>query len=362
MKIIRKELQSITPFGYRYDADNDVVQRFIDDAWEDAPDADPRHNDSYPPIDTADPRCDAAARVTAATQAALALTLDTLGTAATSFQVIGVLGAIFAFFAPYLALLYALFSELAGGVFGVGAAALDAAFDGFNWDEFQCKLYCYENNDGRLTETSFTDWIADLDASYGATAMLFFHFVFDGLGFGGVNAAAATYTETGDCEDCDQCDFVYDECFDDPLQPLTIPGGDWHAFWAAGTYNGYYGSLGCGGGAQCGSRALRYTTLSLHPVQVTVDFGKDVYVWKIDVSGWSASGHNGGFKVVKESGEVTYNTGSNQGILPGGTGCIDWFGRVTNVEGRYVSFAMSYNDTATLAITRIRVYGHYIGS
>lgn len=213
MEVIRKELtldELLSPF-IRYDADTDTVQHFIGDAWVDSPENDPRIHDYYPPLDTTDPKCDAAARIVAATQEALALVSDTLGDAATSAQLVGVLGVAFVLVAPYLALLYSLWAELAGVVFGFGKEALDYAFADFDWDDFLCHVRTSERDDGRLDQWRFDGLISYIDATYGDVARAFFHLVYDPLGFGGLNAAAATRGESGDCSECND---VWCKAFD----------------------------------------------------------------------------------------------------------------------------------------------------
>ena len=69
MELVRKRLSAaeLIPPNIRYNPDTDQVQFSPDGGvtWFDTPSADPRHSDvfRYPPLETADPRCDAAANM-----------------------------------------------------------------------------------------------------------------------------------------------------------------------------------------------------------------------------------------------------------------------------------------------------------
>jgi hypothetical protein len=203
MEIIRKQLQNASAVsGRRYDEATDTVQTFDGTSWLDTPENDPRVLNQFPPLTSGAPRCDAAARITAATQDALVLTLDTLGTAVSATEVVGLIGIVFAFFAPYLALLYRLWALLAGAVFSIGYTALNTAFTGFDWSAFECKLYNLMQANGRLKPGDFNQFMNWIDATYDVTQRAFFHFVYDGLGYGGLNGAAATRAESGSCSSC----------------------------------------------------------------------------------------------------------------------------------------------------------------
>jgi len=199
MEIIRKQLKDLAPFGVRYNPTTGEVETLLGETWTASPGADPRKVNVYPPVATAAPRCDSAARIVSATQEVLALVIETMQTAASAFTLVGLLGRVFSFLAPYFGLLLSLFASLATAVIGVGAAALDAQFAAFDWDEFQCKLVDLSEANGQFTQEGFDALMAWIDATYSIEIRLFFHFVYDGLGFAGLNAAAATRSDTGDC-------------------------------------------------------------------------------------------------------------------------------------------------------------------
>jgi len=69
MEVIRKKLQSIVPLGLQQNETTGEVQAYINGDWVDSPEQDPRHQTRRPPHITSDTECDAAAALTAATQA-----------------------------------------------------------------------------------------------------------------------------------------------------------------------------------------------------------------------------------------------------------------------------------------------------
>lgn len=210
MNIIRKELKDLAPFGVRYNPTTGDIETLLGETWTASPEADPRKVNVYPPVTTAAPRCDSAARIVSATQEVLALVLETMQTATSAFTLVGLLGRVFNFLAPYFGLLLTLFASLATAVIGVGYAALDAQFSAFDWDAFRCKLMDTLTVSGRIDQAGFDSFMAWIDATYSIEIRLFFHFVYDGLGFAGLNAAAATRSDTGVCS----CGYLWGHAWD----------------------------------------------------------------------------------------------------------------------------------------------------
>lgn len=205
MRIIRKELSPLVAFAFptRYNEATDTVEASFDGGttWESFPEGDPRKNNHTPPPDTADPRCDAAARISAATQEVVTYVIDELdATAAVITIVQGFLRLFTPLFTlvPYLSLVYSAVTTIAT----IGAVAMHSAFDAFDWGAFKCLIFKHMSATGELSDAGFAELLADIAATYSdATETVLYNFYLL-TGRAGLNDQAGIRTETGDCTAC----------------------------------------------------------------------------------------------------------------------------------------------------------------
>lgn len=202
MRIIRKELATaqVYPDNLRYDETNDVVQYSPDGGttWIDDPGSDPRLHNAYPPPDTDDPRCDAAARMTGLL-IDYEQQLEDLAQAGAATAEIATAILLFLAFIPLIGVLTAVFVGISLQVVTVGYAALHAAFLGFDWSAIQCQLYQQVDNLGNITDGGYEAFYAWMESNYTGTVLSFLELMLSSLGRAGLNDAAATRGETGDC-------------------------------------------------------------------------------------------------------------------------------------------------------------------
>lgn len=276
-----------------YDPETGVVQTSPDgETWTDNPQADPRNIDAFPLIETANPRCDAAARMSAAVQQVVGTLIAGVDNADAQSIIALALARDFAYI-PGIGLLLLLLSALAVLVIETGAAALHAAFDAFDWDEFTCLLYSVIRDDGYLTGEQYEGFIDALPDHYPDAVQWA---VLDAIvrinGRGGFNDAAHERTETGDCSGCPA--YSYHEHFYTELLPGTHAGGDnvhFPSMTYAGSYTPTYTDTLCGdtgskmmGMYNPGFGSYRYCLLVL-------DLGQDrpinhLKMWHYNNVGW----------------------------------------------------------------------------
>jgi len=242
MDIVRKKLtpDDLSPPYLRYDPTNDVVQISGNNGgtWEDAPQLDPRTINQFPPLTTGDPQCDAAARMVAAIQDVVMALINAINGGAQYAALQGILMgwlAVFGFFFVLVAL-----AALVLALFvAIGYAALYAAFNAFDWDELACKLRCFVDGDGRLSQVSLDEFKAMIVADYDSTQSAILNALLDLTGFGALNAFAATRTETGDCSGCAGCEWCYEW-----LTPAEIQV-DWTLSNPTDVSEWYLAAFGC---------------------------------------------------------------------------------------------------------------------
>lgn len=204
--IVRKKLSAAEtqPSGLRYDGDCECVQQFVNDDWVDNPAADPRTSPAYqyPPPDTADPACDAGARISAA----VGRIIDTMVTGAGVLEAVNAILATIALFFPPIALFVALLFALVNAANAIGFAAVALAFTPEVYDDLKCIVACYIGSDGQFDATEWDDFQAAIGAHFGlSTVTVMLSLMFNGMGIVGFNNMAAVGTETGDCDACDEC-------------------------------------------------------------------------------------------------------------------------------------------------------------
>jgi len=212
MEIVRLKLtpDDISPPNIRYDETADTTQITNDGGttWVDVPEIDPRSVNQFDPLSGATASCDAAARIVAALQdlvASILLAGDEVSQAAMLAILFGWL-AVFGLFAVLVALL----ALVAAAIIAVGFAAFEAAFLNFDWDELTCIISCYVNAQGRLDQNALTDLETHVSGRYDGTQAQLINLFLSTAGFGGLNAFAASRSETGDCGACDSCTWCWE--------------------------------------------------------------------------------------------------------------------------------------------------------
>lgn len=231
MQLIRKRLSESegTPPGTRYNPDTDTVQITPDGGltWTDDPGSDPRKNPAFqlPPNTAPDVKCAAAAGMVAYIQ-------NSVDTAIEASTVIGLANGIFAIIVAFLpiTILAAVVIAIAEFLLGLGAAALIAAFTEETYDELRCILYCYLDDDGRLTEEGLANAQVKIASEIGDVVVDgVLVALISGTGYVGFNnAGAALADEDADCSECEDCTVYF--CIEIPtptpsLDPITGCGG-----------------------------------------------------------------------------------------------------------------------------------------
>ena len=216
MRVIRKELAAaqVYPASLRYDETGEVVQYSPDGGttWIDSPENDPRLNNHYPPLDTSDPVCDAAARMVALLQDIEASNEDALQAGAAAAEIATAILLLLAFI-PLIGVITAVIIGEALQLITIGYAAVHAAFLGFDWDELACWLSCILKENGVLNDDGFEflkSYIAD---TYTITQQTVLLGILNYTGRAGLNDAAAVRDETGDCSGCDTCEWIVEYDF-----------------------------------------------------------------------------------------------------------------------------------------------------
>lgn len=225
MRIVRKELVSFAAItGLRYDEATQTVQTFDGENWIDSPDSDPRQINHYPPPDTANPRCDGAARMVALLQEQEAIHEQGLQEASFGSEVLSLILLSLAFI-PLINVVAAVIISLYAQLIVLGYAAVHAAFDGFDWAGLKCKIYANVNADGFITDAGLLALSAAITASYTANQAFVLNGILGYVGRAGMNDAAAIRTETGDCSACPNT-WVHTFQADDPRFNWSFPYSD----------------------------------------------------------------------------------------------------------------------------------------
>jgi hypothetical protein len=238
MQIIRKiltpnELQSP---NIRYNPATDEVEQTNDGGatWVPAPHFDPRITYQQPPVATANPRCDAAERMTALIREHIQIQIDALDNNLTQLFLLNTILAALAF-ATGIAIVAPVALSVVTTTLGLGAVALHEAFDAYDWDALKCQFYSVISPDGRMNQ-------AQLDQIYAyllqgtVTQNLVLGGVLAYMGYGVLSDAAYLRTETGDCSDCSipWC-YTFDfTASDGGWYPRVTPDGNWGATYVPG--------------------------------------------------------------------------------------------------------------------------------
>lgn len=232
----------------RYDPVTDTFQQTTDGGatWQSAPWADPRKQNQFPPPNTPDPMCDAAARMVGALQQAGLGYVNELHAAASVYALasvpMAILGAFFGF-----GLLLPAAVVGANALVTAGHDAVKAAYEAIDWEALQCQLYCSLGLNGVLDDAGFFELQSYVNTlPFGQQMIL--NSVLNLSGRGGLNNLASTRTETGECE-CPDCCGEYES-------PLNTQKGGWdYELPYAGISNLWNGSLQAGTWQATGGRS-----------------------------------------------------------------------------------------------------------
>lgn len=205
MPIIRKQLlpSDVYPDNLRYNSDTGQVQTLVNGDWVDNPAADPRTQTTFPPLSTADPRCDSAQNVADAFKNQIDGILNAIDGAGTAFTIAGLILGLFEFgpFGIFIAI--ALF--IANAMLDAGTTALSAALTTTVYHQLACILYCHMDSSGRVNSGELSGIEDDISSQIGGLAATILNAMLSLAGEGGVNNLGSIGTSTGDCSDCSCC-------------------------------------------------------------------------------------------------------------------------------------------------------------
>jgi hypothetical protein len=120
---------------------------------------------------------------------------------------------------PYAELLQ-LVVEAAGTIFGIGHAALSAAFTSTEYDLLSCIFFCNADGNGVVDAAALAQIESDITDQLNTTAALVTNAILFMQGEIGLSNAGAIGTETGDCSAC-ACAWTYTWDF-------TVSASGWH--------------------------------------------------------------------------------------------------------------------------------------
>ncbi len=207
MKIVRGRLSAAdvsNPY-LRYNPDCDCMQYTPDNGatWADTPSLDPRHGTMFlkPPLETDDPKCDAAANMVKWFKDFIDQALEVFVIGGTITTLINTFLFALDFLAPYAEIIQ-LVVEGAGTIFGIGATALTAAFTSTEYDALQCIFFCNADDMGQISVDSLAEIESEITDQLNTTAALVTNLILSIQGEIGLSNAGAIGSETGDCDTC----------------------------------------------------------------------------------------------------------------------------------------------------------------
>src|SRR5919108_1150916 len=202
MPIIRKKLDpnTVYPDDLRYNENTDTVQTNVNGQWVDNPEADPRNQTTYPPRNTANPRCDGARSVADALSNQIMEILTAIDNASTAYTIAGLILGLLAFGPFGIFIGIALF--LADQMLAAGSTAIEAALPPSAFDTLTCILYCRMDANGRLKTGQLPATMGDVDAQIGGFGAIILNGFLSLAGEGGINNLASLGTSSGSCGGC----------------------------------------------------------------------------------------------------------------------------------------------------------------
>lgn len=211
---MRLDADEVTPPYIRYDGDPPVYQTTNDGGvtWVDQPESDPRYSptshltplDPYTGIE-----CDVAARMTAQLHDTLDIFIATGDAAQFATGVI----AIAVFPLGLVGWFIDLLLFVANALIDIGQSTIEAAFTEAVYDDIQCTLSCYIDENGQISQTSLDTAYEVIKADHAGVVAT----VIDELRFfygdAAMSNAGVARDETGDCSACPDCDWVVEYDF-----------------------------------------------------------------------------------------------------------------------------------------------------
>jgi len=214
--IIKSRLSEsdVVPSDMRYDGDPPVFQISPDGGttWVDNPAGDVRHNPAglLPPLTSySGIECDVAARMTAELKDTLDIFIASGDAAQTATEILSLLVFPFGWAGWLLDVILFAVNQL----IDVGQSNIESAFTTAVYDDIQCKLLCFIQPNGQITQ-------AALDAAYDvikaahtgtvANVIDILRLLYTDVP---MSNAGTTRTETGDCGDCASCQWYVEYDF-----------------------------------------------------------------------------------------------------------------------------------------------------
>lgn len=205
IQVVRKLLapEQVTPENVRWNADCNCLQQTADGGttWVNNPAGDPRNGDGYrlPPRTTSDPRCDAAANMTAQLKKAVFIFEQEIA----QFQLANQLLDVVLLFLPGVGWVLDAILAAVSILVTIGADAISSAFNDTQWGIVECILYCDISGNGTVTQAQFDQILDDMHTQCDTVVYdVLYTLLTLSLGVVGLSNAGATGYETGDCDSC----------------------------------------------------------------------------------------------------------------------------------------------------------------
>jgi len=208
LQVVRKELDpdEVYPTNLRYNSDCDCVQQTYDggETWVDQPGQDPRSAPQFqfPPVTADDPRCQAAANMTAYFENVIGTALGVLSTGLDALGLATTLMPIFIELGPF-AILFDVGLGLATGLVGLGVDVINSEFTPETYDALECIFYCNIQADGSVTDADLADIIADIADQLNPDVQLIMGLCFLLMGKVGLSNSGTIGEAPADCDACD---------------------------------------------------------------------------------------------------------------------------------------------------------------
>ncbi len=234
MKIVRGRLapSELVPANTRYDATCDCIQVTTDggSTWVEAIGQDPRHQIAYlkPPVGGSTQQCDAAANKVKWLKDYMDNIIAALTAGAAALYAANTLVQFLERLFPFAAYMIDLAFMTSVDIAGLGAMALNTAFDSTTYDALLCIFQCNSALDGSVSADDLSAIYAQIVLQLNTTAALIVSEILLTQGEVGLSNAGAIGSETGDCSAC-ECAWVWEWDF-------TVDAQGWSVYSGYGAY------------------------------------------------------------------------------------------------------------------------------
>lgn len=206
MKIVRGKLtpDDLQPAYTRWNDDCACVQATSDGGatWTPAPSFDPRTSAGMmlPPVTGDTAQCDAATGLVDYLHAALDKTLSSINAGVDAFGAASVLLTFLEILTGF-GLLVQLLLDFAALLIGIGADAVDAAFNDATYEELKQIFYCHMQPDGTFTDAGFTAAMTEIAVHFdsGSIVNIVMQQWASSIGWVGASNIATLNRVSGDC-------------------------------------------------------------------------------------------------------------------------------------------------------------------